>query len=923
MAFAHPAYLLGLLLVVPAVLVLEARTDGRRGRRVQRALVRATLLALLAGALAGPELVRSAAGSRRLVVAIEQSPDMGDAGGREALAAAAQAVEEAHGRGVPASILAFGAEPGPARSLGEGTLLPPVPVEGTAPARPAAGLAAARLAFAPGEDGSILLLASGRGDLARLREEADGARRAGLVLRARALPREAPPPPAPGPRITVLDLPARVRAPFDLRGRFAAKAPVDVEVLVDGQSVARQTVDANASTGEDEADLLVPDLPAAPGPREVTLLLRDRDGRQVLERRLVRVEAPPRILLVTDEAGRHPIERVLEAQRLPVATLPGLGLGSALAPTATPPDAVLIDSDAAAALPPATAEALAARVKDGLGLVLLAGTDAAAWARVAGSPLAGVLPLTPLPPPPEPPPPPPPPPPEREPDPVESPDPTGDPGLRAERRPEEALPISLLLVIDRSGSMAGPKLTMAIEGARRAAATLSRHDRVGIITFADDATLDVPMAPSRRLGVLGMRLAGLQADGNTDIYAALVKAREVLSREDAPIRHLIVLTDGQQTARRAVFSHLIEGLGRDGITLTAVGLGYSHDEQLLKSIAMWAPRGRYVPADTEAQLPTIMTRDTQIVTEARRKEAEAMARIQDRNRPPPETPPTPPEEEPVPPPPTEVEGEGTTPPSTPAADGPAVVALELARPHEATAHLDRAGLPRVGAPRPARLRPGAVLLMTRGPDAAALAASRWGLGRILVWALPPDAEGLGTWADLPTLFLDATRSVLAPAGSLTRLPFARVVPGPDGDLLRLDPEPGQSAEPLAIRWSGGGRDVDLGWHTPGSEGEIPLPALPEGARGEIRFESASAPGDEVPPLTYLARPPRARPPQAGDATALGAALGGDALEPGVALFRGRPAPVPTPRPLWPLAVLAAIALLPLDVWLHRRPGAPA
>ncbi len=471
--------------------------------------------------------------------------------------------------------------------------------------------------------------------------------------------------------------------------------------------------------------------------------------------------------------------------------------------------------------------------------------------------------------------------------------------------------------------MVGAKLSMAIEGARRAAGTLSRHDRVGIITFADDATLDVPMTGARRLGVLGLRLAGLQAHGNTDIYAALVKARDVLTEEDSPIRHVIVLTDGQQTARRAVFSHLIESMGQAGITLTAVGLGYSHDEQLLKSIAMWAPRGRYVPADTESQLPTIMTRDTQIVAEARRREAEAMARIQDKNQPPPEeTPPEEPGERP-PLPPGPADESPAPPPAEPATEGEGLAPLDLARPHEATAGLDRQGLPAVGPARAARLQPGAALLMMRGEDAAALAAGRWGLGRVQMWTLPPFSPGLATWPDLQTFLLDVTRSVLAPPGSLTALPFASVVPGPDGDRLRLEAEPGPKPRTVRVGWTTEGRSVDLGLHTPGAEDDLPLPDLPAGSAARIQLSFPDAPDEIVPPLTYLARGRVAPGPRAGDAAALVAALGAEALAPSTPLFSGAPAPIPSPRPLWPYPLIAALLLLPLDVWLHRRPGVRA
>ncbi|MFV1960183.1 MAG: VWA domain-containing protein, partial [Planctomycetota bacterium] len=463
------------------------------------------------------------------------------------------------------------------------------------------------------------------------------------------------------------------------------------------------------------------------------------------------------------------------------------------------------------------------------------------------------------------------------------PRPKDRPGLRAERRPEDALPISLLLVIDRSGSMTGAKLTMAIEGARRAAATLSRVDRVGVITFADDATLDIPPTSARRLGNLGWRLAGLEAGGNTDIYGALVRAREVLEKEPAPIRHLILLTDGRQTARRAVFGHLVEGMARAGITLTAIGLGYSHDEQLLKSIAMWAPRGRYVPVDSEAQLPTIITRDTQIVAAARREEAEAKARIQDRRRPP-----EAPEAEPPAPAKPPGSGEPDEPPSPPTpTPGEDLAPLRLLRPHEATRGLDEKTLPRVGPARRADVRPGAALLVARGEDQAALAASRWGLGRVLVWALPPDARGLAPWREgLGRLLTQAVRSVRAPEGVGRVGPLASVIAGPEGEHLRLDAAPGAPPPAVRVGWEGpDGVLRDLGRHVPGTDDtDLTLPSAPPGTRAVVHLTLADR-GLSLPTLTYLVPSPRAREvPQAGDAEALRALLGAKALASDPPLF---------------------------------------
>ena len=115
------------------------------------------------------------------------------------------------------------------------------------------------------------------------------------------------------------------------------------------------------------------------------------------------------------------------------------------------------------------------------------------------------------------------------------------PAAGAERRPEEALPISLLLVIDRSGSMEGEPLRMAVLAAESAASTLAPTDRVGVISFADDPTLDVPMRPAGDVAAGGL-VRVPRADGNTEILLALGSAEAQLGRPDA-VEHLSTALD--------------------------------------------------------------------------------------------------------------------------------------------------------------------------------------------------------------------------------------------------------------------------------------------------------------------------------------------------------------------------------------------
>lgn len=63
-------------------------------------------------------------------------------------------------------------------------------------------------------------------------------------------------------------------------------------------------------------------------------------------------------------------------------------------------------------------------------------------------------------------------------------------------------PLDLALVIDRSGSMAGPKLDVTKECAAFLARRLSPTDRIALVTYDDEVQLVSPLAnPSAALAV--------------------------------------------------------------------------------------------------------------------------------------------------------------------------------------------------------------------------------------------------------------------------------------------------------------------------------------------------------------------------------------------------------------------------------------
>ncbi len=175
-------------------------------------------------------------------------------------------------------------------------------------------------------------------------------------------------------------------------------------------------------------------------------------------------------------------------------------------------------------------------------------------------------------------------------DPIDPADPDGFFLLLLAPRPEistEIVAKDVLLVLDRSGSMAGEKFRQAQEALGFILRNLNPEDRfnvisfsTGIETFAD--RLQPQTAAQEALGWVNR----LSSAGSTDINRALLEATSFADRERPT--YVIFLTDGLPTEGVVDSQQIVDNLSSaagENLRLFAFGVGYDVDTFLLDSLA--------------------------------------------------------------------------------------------------------------------------------------------------------------------------------------------------------------------------------------------------------------------------------------------------------------------------------------------------
>lgn len=155
---------------------------------------------------------------------------------------------------------------------------------------------------------------------------------------------------------------------------------------------------------------------------------------------------------------------------------------------------------------------------------------------------------------------------------------------------ERRTPVNVAIVIDKSGSMQGDKISKAREAAILAVERLNQNDIVSVVAYSDTITVLVPSTKVSDKAAIRSGIERLSAGGSTALFAGVSKGAEEVRKfiDRTRVNRIILISDGLANigpSSPGVLADLGAALGKEGITVTTVGLGLDYNEDLMTQLA--------------------------------------------------------------------------------------------------------------------------------------------------------------------------------------------------------------------------------------------------------------------------------------------------------------------------------------------------
>ncbi len=176
-------------------------------------------------------------------------------------------------------------------------------------------------------------------------------------------------------------------------------------------------------------------------------------------------------------------------------------------------------------------------------------------------------------------------------------------------------PISLAVVIDRSGSMSGAPIEHAKAAAARLIGQLGPNDAFTVISYSSSDEVVYPMnrASDANKATARAAIERIYDDGGTCISCGLTRGAGELTRTpvEGGLARIVLISDGQANEGiwdRDELAQLAANTAAHGVSISALGVGLDFDEVTMQRIAE-VGRGNYYFVEDTAQLAAMFSRE--------------------------------------------------------------------------------------------------------------------------------------------------------------------------------------------------------------------------------------------------------------------------------------------------------------------------
>lgn len=151
---------------------------------------------------------------------------------------------------------------------------------------------------------------------------------------------------------------------------------------------------------------------------------------------------------------------------------------------------------------------------------------------------------------------------------------------------------NIVLLVDRSGSMAGERIEGAKLALQNFVGSMNRNERIGLVAFDDAAEIVQNLSSDRAAS--NQAIAQLEADGGTNISESFDTGLSMLESQ-AGERIIFILSDGEDPtfSEASVRMDIIERANAAGVTIFAIGFASGYET--LRDVAD-ATGGQYIAA---------------------------------------------------------------------------------------------------------------------------------------------------------------------------------------------------------------------------------------------------------------------------------------------------------------------------------------